>query len=431
MSLADAVRAYVRVRSVPHVADDRAAFLAWQSARVERWLRRHVPQVAAFQTFAGQHPDLEDLPVMAKSDLMADFSRYNVPGITNDQGWQAFAGDRRIGDYIVGASTGTSGNRGLFVISQRERFAWLGAILAKALPDFWRHRDRIALLLPIDTPLYESANRTRILTLRFFDTNLPVAEHRAALQAFRPTVLIAPPRILRQIAAMELALSPRRVFSCAEKLESFDRSIIEKAFRVPLREIYMATEGLLGVTCAHGRMHLAEDCVHFDFEHREGGLSVPVISDFSRQTQIMARYRLNDLLRLSVERCGCGSPLQGVDEIVGREDDIVCLTGDEGGEVELTPDILRNTIVDTDRGILDFKLVQTGPSDLALHLPANTPSLVRDQARCNVQALLQRHGISDCTVGLVDLTPDEGTKLRRVMRVCHPGDGQRSRPHRS
>ncbi len=108
----------------------------------------------------------------------------------------------------------------------------------------------------------------------------------------------------------------------------------------------MATEGLLGVTCAHGRLHLTEDCMHFSFEEKAGGLSLPIISDFSRKTQIMARYRLNDLLRLSAEPCSCGSPLQVVDEVVGREDDIFYLQGDDGPLVALTPDILRNTIVD-------------------------------------------------------------------------------------
>ncbi len=172
MSLAFAVESYFRVRSLPYRVGDREGLLAWQSARLQRWLRDDIGKVAAFQAFAGSDVKLEDIPIMEKSDLMADFSRYNVPHITNEQGWRAFEGDRRIGDYIVGASTGTSGNRGLFVISQTERFAWLGAILAKALPDFWRHRDRVALLLPIDTPLYDSANRTRRLTLRFL---IPVA----------------------------------------------------------------------------------------------------------------------------------------------------------------------------------------------------------------------------------------------------------------
>ncbi|QDG93772.1 CoF synthetase (plasmid) [Rhizobium sp. NIBRBAC000502774] len=429
MSLAVALQSYLRTRSLSRFAGRRADFLAWQSARLERWLRNDIHRVEAFRSFAVSAPSLEDIPLMEKSDLMADFSRYNVRHITNEQGWRAFEGDRRIGDLIAGASTGTSGNRGLFVISQSERFAWLGAILAKALPDFWCHRDRIAVLLPIATPLYESANRTRILTLRFFDTSAPLSEHGAALLAFNPTVLIAPPRILRQIAEMETGLSPRRVFSCAEKLERFDRDIIETAFRVPLREIYMATEGLLGVTCSHGRLHLAEDCMHFSFEEKAGGLSLPIISDFSRRTQIMARYRLNDLLRLSSGGCSCGSPLQVVDEIVGREDDIFYLGGDDGRLIELMPDILRNTVVDSDRRILDFRLVQIGRNHLMLQLSPTVPFVARERVRNHLVLLLQRHTIARTAIELSDLIADPSKKLRRVMRQWCPSDGDRPRQH--
>lgn len=118
-----AFASYLRIRCFPHVIRDRPALQRWQQRRVARWLACDVPRVDAFRAPAHR---LEDLPVMDKAHLMADFSRYNTARITNDQGWAAFAGSRQIGDLIVGASTGTSGNRGLFVISQRERLslAW-------------------------------------------------------------------------------------------------------------------------------------------------------------------------------------------------------------------------------------------------------------------------------------------------------------------
>ncbi len=76
---------------------------------------------------------------------MNTFEAFNVAGITAEQAWHAIEGTRRIGEYTVVASTGTSGNRGLFIISEAERFKWLGTILAKALPDVWRTRDRVAV----------------------------------------------------------------------------------------------------------------------------------------------------------------------------------------------------------------------------------------------------------------------------------------------
>lgn len=44
----------------------------------------------------------------------------------------------------VGLSSGTSGNRGLFLVSEREQDAWTGTVLAKLLPGgLWR-KARIA-----------------------------------------------------------------------------------------------------------------------------------------------------------------------------------------------------------------------------------------------------------------------------------------------
>ncbi|WP_210212021.1 hypothetical protein [Mesorhizobium sp. M2A.F.Ca.ET.043.02.1.1] len=42
--------------------------------------------------------------------------------------------------------------------------------------------------------------------------------------------------------------------------------MIENFFSLPLDQIYMATEGLLAVTCRQRGLHLAEDSVFFEFE---------------------------------------------------------------------------------------------------------------------------------------------------------------------
>ena len=345
---------------------------------------------------------------------MADFARYNTTRISNADGWAAFAGSKQIGDLIVGASTGTSGNRGLFVISQAERFAWLGAILAKAIPDFWRHRDRVAILLPLDTPLYDSANRTRRLTLQFFDISAPFDEVGPRLAAFNPTIIVGPPRILRACAEQELNLNPRRIFTAAETCDPLDRGIIEAGFRQPLGEIYMATEGLLATTCHKGRLHLTEDCIHFELEPAGKGLVTPIISDFSRKTQIMARFRMNDLLRLDPSSCPCGSPLRAVAEIVGRQDDVFHLTQDDGVTTMLTPDVLRNAIVDADRQIDDFRLVQTGPNCMTLYLSRDLEQKTKTAASGALSDLLTRHNCSQTQLEISDLFPHDTGKLRRI-----------------
>ncbi|WP_420860525.1 F390 synthetase-related protein [Algirhabdus cladophorae] len=415
MRILHALRSYLRLRWFPTWIRSRADLQRWQSKKLRHWMQHSLPNVAAFE-----HPtSLQDIPTMDKASLMADFSRYTTPPISNAEGWQAFDTTKTLGPLIVGASTGTSGNRGLFAISQAERYAWLGAILAKLMPGFWRRRERIAILLPLNTPLYDSANSLWGLSLQFFDLARPWDELCPDLEGFDPTTIIAPPRILRRCVEEQVKIRPQRAFSGAEKLDPLDRNSIEAGWDLTLHEIYMATEGLLGTTCQMGRMHLAEDCLYFEFQPASGGLVMPILTDFSRSTQIMARYRLDDLLRLDPAPCACGLPTQVVHEIVGRQDDVFCL-GSATGIIEVTPDILRNAIVDTDRRITQFQLVQTGPNEIDLRLLEDLPPDVADNVAQNLRALFRTHGAQDLTINHSPLDLNQPGKLRRIRRDWQP-----------
>ncbi|MEO1285233.1 MAG: CoF synthetase, partial [Pseudomonadota bacterium] len=200
----------------------------------------------------------------------------------------------------------------------------------------------------------------------------------------------------------------------AETLDPIDRPIIKDGLGCPLDQIYMATEGLLGATCRHGQLHLAEDSIFFAFEDVGDGLVNPVITSFRRQTQILARYRMNDLLRLSDTACPCGSPLRVADEIVGRMDDCFHI-GSAGGAQIFTPDILRNAVLDADQRISDFRLIQTGDAQLELVLPPDLPKTSADAAKSALLHLMARRGTkADVTCLIKALPLDVSRKLRRV-----------------
>lgn len=407
MSLVFAAQSFARTRWLSRKSQSRAGFERAQRRMLAHWLARDVPAVAAF---AQAPADLSALPVMDKADLMADFAAYNRHAITDMQVRAAMADNGRIGTVSVGASTGTSGNRGLFVISERERFRWLGAILAKTIADLLWRPQRVAIILPQGGALYDSANRLRQLELRFFDLVQGPDVWQPALERFDPTVIVAPPKVLRHLAQIQAKLRPVRVFAGAETLDPVDRPVIEAHFSTPLRQIYMATEGLLGVTCAQGTLHLAEDAVHFELKEAGGGLVNPIISTFQRQTQILARYRMNDLLRLAPGRCACGSPLRAVAEVVGRVDDCFRF-----GDVMITPDVLRNAVVLADTRINDYRLIQTTRTRVELTLPPDLPEPAAQAARAAVHALIQGRGAPCevmCTRATLGLRT--GAKLRRV-----------------
>lgn len=391
----------------------RGDLLRWQSQRLARFLARAAPRAAAFSHLSG-HP-LTDFPVMDKAALMGAFHRYNIAGLSADSAWSAYEQDASLGKFSVGASTGTSGNRGLYLVSDPERYLWLGTLLAKALPDMLSARYRVAVMLPRGSRLYDAANESGRLALKFFDLTEGLENQLAAVAAFRPSVLVAPPHALIALARSDLPLAPRQVFSGAEVLDPGDRREIEARFAVTVREIYMATEGLFGVACSRGTLHLCEDCVAFEWEP-EGELVKPVITDFTRRTQLMIRYRMNDLLRLSAQACACGSPLQAVSEVAGRCDDTFRLAGAGEKSILVTPDLIRNAVVGASRKITDFRAVQVASGGVLLTLP---PGLDHElvPARDALAALFLRLGASpEILAATAPLPAPQGGKLRRVIR---------------
>jgi putative adenylate-forming enzyme len=221
-------------------------------------------------------------------------------------------------------------------------------------------------------------------------------------------------------------MAPRLMFSAAEVLDPPDRRLIEQHFKLKLREIYMATEGLFGVSCEHGTLHLAEDVVHFEFEQIAGApdLVTPIVTDFTRRTQITARYRMNDILRLDQKRCPCGSALQAVAEIIGRSDDAFELPNRDSSKpsVMLTPDVLRNAVLAAHSGIDDFRVRLAEENRIEVVLPVQTPRDVGEVARAQVAQACIRAGTSpEVTLRYDALQSRNDVKLRRVENCLKPG----------
>ena len=411
-----------RTKRLANTWRTRAEVTRWQQRRLARYVGRTIRRVPYY---AGSTAIVVgDLPLMDKATVNADFERLNTAGVTLAQAQAALErGDDRVGGLIVGQSTGTTGNRGVFVLSEAERFTWLGLILAKTMPDFPWARHTVAIVLPGYGLLYASAAETGRLTIRFFDVALGVERWRDELRAYGADTIVAPPKVLRALAEGG-GLRPAHVFSGAEVLDPIDRRIIEEAFALTVREIYMATEGLFGVACERGVLHLAEDAVAFEWEAvpASRGLVVPIVTDFTRSTQIMARYRMNDLLQLSDAPCACGSPLQAVTSVLGRQDDVFLLPATAGvGVVMVTPDVIRNAIVDADRRILDFRVVQTAADRVEVVLATGAGADMARAAALNLERALDKAGARASGIEVkfgIEVPVDR--KLRRVRRNWQP-----------
>lgn len=339
----------------------------WYDARraraLARFLRRDLPRAAFYAPYAGR--PLTELPVVDKATVLADFAGFNRYGVTLDQALSVAREAERTRDFTptvagvtVGLSSGTSGRPGVFLVSDRERRRWAGALMAQLLsPASLRIIARraplkVALFLRANSNLYETLGSSRV-EFRYCDLTRPLAEHVARLADV--DVLVGPPSVLRELTTYsELAgLRPTQVISAAETLEPDDAAVIEAAFGVPVEQIYQATEGLLGGSCPDGRVHLNESYVHIEPDWLDSERFVPIVTDFTRTTQLVVRYRLDDVLLAADGPCPCGRPGRSVRAVLGRCDDVLDLDG-----TPVYPDVLRHAVALA--GPDDYRIEQYG-----------------------------------------------------------------------
>lgn len=410
----------------------------------DRRTRRIVQWAAQRAVFYRRHwagCDLErwgELPPVDKRLMMDNFDTFNTVGITRAAALDAALAAERSRDFrpvvdgiTVGLSSGTSGHRGLFLVSPQEQAAWAGVILARALHRIDLRGTRVAFFLRANSNLYEQTDGF-LIQLRYFDLMLPLEEAIAALNGYRPHLVVGPPLLLGMLGEAQLQgrlrIRPHRLISVAEVLEPQDRRRLEEVFGAPVHQIYQSTEGLLAVSCPAGALHLQEDIVAVQLEcldTTDATRFSPIVTDLWRTTQPIVRYRLNDVLRMAGEPCRCGSPWRVIAAIEGRADDICYFIGPAGELRPFYPDTVRRMVLLAAEPILDYQAFQERAGQLRIHLAVAPGSDFGAVARTVVEQVASVVASYDCRapavsveLGLVPLAP--GAKRRRVQRLWQP-----------
>ena len=427
---------YLRARH-PAFAN-REALARWQEHRARHHLRRVATRSRFYGELARKIPveRWREWPIVDKETTLAHFDDLVTAPVTlaearaaAQHGWDRRDFARELpGGLAVGLSSGTSGRTGIFLASERERAAWAGAVLGRALPRPLFSAggpQRIAFFLRANSPLYE-ATRSRRVRFEFFDLLAPWPEHFARLRALRPTVLVAPPSALRTVAeAWESdgwsLPTPERIVSVAEVLEPTERTIIERVFAQRVHQVYQATEGFIAATCCHGVLHLNEDTMIVEKRWLDEGSGrfVPILTDLYRFTQPVVRYALNDVLIARRTPCPCGSVFQALDAIEGRTDDLCELRRADGSTGQIFPDYLRLAITTADESVDDFFVRNPRPGELeiSLHQLGEASHVARERVSRRVCAVCVEAGFAAPTILFVPPPPRvPGAKLRRVAR---------------
>lgn len=432
------VTAYWRWRTL-----DAARLAAFQDQRARRmvaYAQQHSPFYRAHWRGHDLHA-WRTLPTVDKRAMVEHFADFNTVGVAQrvaqDVAERAEAGhDVRPplrtahGQTVTaGLSSGTSGQRGLFLVTETESGAWAGIILARALHGLPWQGCRVAFFLRAFSNLYAGVNNPW-LHLRYFALRQPLAQAVTALNDFRPHLLVGPPSLLTALAAQKragaLTIAPQRLIAVAEVLEAHEAAHLQASFDAPVHQIYQCTEGLLAISCPQGRLHLQEDLAAVQLEPLptlpgEGARFTPIITDLWRTTQPIIRYRLGDILQVDADPCPCGNPFRTLAAIEGRVADICYFTTPRGARLPFYPAHLSHLVRTNLPAGVDYQIVQPADDHVRVYLdvlPAADGMAVAQRVQAALVAAISGYG---CQPPLVELrhglpARPATTKQRRVQR---------------
>lgn len=344
--------------------------------RQQKFLVRNSPYFQDLPTVTSLNC-IQEWPMMDKQVMMVNFDSMNTAGLKRDVALELAIHSEKVrkfddkyADYSVGLSSGTSGHRGLFVISDQEREEWAGTVLAYYLPRGKLSGHRAAFFLRADNNLYQTVG-SKVLSFRYFDIYKNMDQNLAELDNYNPSILIAPPSVLLFIADAKkdkrLTINPALVISVAEVLQDADAKYIRKHLHQKIiHQIYQCTEGFLAHTCVRGTLHLNEDSIIIEKEYVDRARFIPIVTDLKRKTQPIVRYRLNDIL-VGGRPCRCGSPLQSIRRIEGREGDVFIFTNSAGKTIKVFSDMIARCMLYAG-GYHEYRVVQDSPRQMTVYL---------------------------------------------------------------
>jgi len=284
-------------------------------------------------------------------------------------------------------------------------------------------KEKGRFFLRANSNLYTSVH-SELLSFRFFDLLHEPSQHIKPLNLLQPDILIAQPSMLMLLAKAqekgELAIRPSQVISVAEVLEDSDKNYLTEVFKQPISQVYQCTEGFLGYCCREGRLHLNEDFVHIEKRYidDENVRFHPIITDFTRKSQPIIRYELNDILWEESLPCLCGSPMISLRCIEGRSDDSFRLQNKQGIWLTIFPDFIRRAMLIAGDDIPPYVVEQTEGAEVVVHLTCDElPDALINHIYEALSAFFTLKDLSPVQISIVKSSGHErGQKLRRIRR---------------
>lgn len=326
--------------------------------------------------------DFRKLPVINKRIMMENFDDLNTCGLKLAE-VVAYAVEKEknrdfLGyyqdEYVIGLSSGTSGNKGLYVtpreLTRRLPFVFLArsGIPLRLLPF------HILFLLRVFSQGFADIHAP-FIHLRYLATMTPIPELLKAVNDSRINILMAPPSLVRLLLPhrREIIVPLKMIVCYAEVLETEERQRFAEAFGVRVIEIYQASEGQIGSACRCGNLHFNEDLVYVELldesgnplTEGDGPASRMLVTNLVNLAQPLIRYEMNDMVVLG-GKCPCGSSFRTIRNVLGRRDDVIWLKNRGNVLQHVFPDLISRWIITSSDSIREFQVIQVADNTLRI-----------------------------------------------------------------
>lgn len=397
----------------------------------------HARRLAGVDPSTFEPEDLAKLPVMTKDEMMSSFDDVvtdrRLAKKMVEEHLSTIGEEPRLllDEYLVLASGGSSGVRGMFLFGPRASAEYVLAgvrgsinrMLAAASPS--HGKPRIGMVAAAS-----AVHATRglpglftggLLDITCIPATLPLREIMRRLEQLQPTALQGYPTVIAMLAdekaAGRLAISPDTVTTSSEPLTKDLRDRIERAFGVGAVDQFGASEGIMGSSDpGSGAIAMPADLAILEFVD-EGGIPVPpgtesakvFLTTLYNPVQPLIRYELSDRMTLVETGAADGHPRVVVS---GRSDDLL-----RYGDVLVHPHAIRSVLVHTP-AVREYQVRQT-QDGVELDVVTHGAALDALDLAARMEKALATAGVARprAAVRVVDaLRRDErSSKVRRIV----------------
>lgn len=317
-----------------------------------------------------ENRSLHELPILTKQELMRSWNEIVTDRSLKLKDVEHFLENMKTfglyrNSHYAFATGGTTGRKGVFVYDKDE-FLTMFALTARAsgwmgVHLSWRERPRAAVVqsrLPWHVAGAAHSLKVPLLKTLVLDSLEPMDQLVSKLNSFQPHLFGGYAGNVHLLAEEQIAgrlhIAPKTVLTTAETLKKEARKAIEKAWGIKPFEVYGATETAEAASeCKeHNGLHIYDDVVILEVVDRDnnpvpaGTYGSKVLATVLWRRSIpLIRYEISDHLMLSPKPCSCGRPFSLIQEIQGREEQVIALPGKAGGTVHIEPDLFFDAMV--------------------------------------------------------------------------------------